>query len=361
MAQQRAAEYAWPSLLVRPQTGLRLVYLDLNHWISLAKASTGHRDGDQHQDALTAVRDAAASGAVVFPLSATHYMEMAGIQDPRQRADIASVMEELSGFTTLIDRVIIMRYELETALDAVSASVPPRYEPMPLLNHGVGPAFGRRGRLRIRSTDGEDVTESHRAEWKDGSAAFDARLSEAERQLERAVLQGPSDAEVPILVLSGWDPTVARAGAEQRAEQERQQATRLDAEPRWRRGRLRDVMAVRYLTIELMELLNEAFAARGLTIEDVFTSKEATGHFVDVMPSADVYVTLTTAAHRNRDKSWEPNDIFDIDALSIAVPYCDIVVTERHASHVLRTAHMPTKVGTEIVTKLSDLVSWLQR
>jgi hypothetical protein len=34
----------WPSRLLRPQH-TRLVYLDLNQWIGLAKAAVGHRDG----------------------------------------------------------------------------------------------------------------------------------------------------------------------------------------------------------------------------------------------------------------------------------------------------------------------------
>jgi hypothetical protein len=60
--------------------GQRLIYPDLNHWISLAKAATGHRTGRAYQPALTAVQDAASSGLYLFPLPLTHYMEMAGIQ-----------------------------------------------------------------------------------------------------------------------------------------------------------------------------------------------------------------------------------------------------------------------------------------
>ncbi|MFF5500536.1 hypothetical protein [Streptomyces roseolus] len=77
------------------------------------------------------------------------------------------------------------------------------------------------------------------------------------------------------------------------------------------------------------------------------------------MPSADVDVTLTTAAHRNRDKSWQANDIFDIDALSIAVPYCDVVVTERHSCSVLNATKVPRKAGTRVVPTLSDLITIL--
>jgi hypothetical protein len=36
--------YLWPSRLRRPDDDTRLVYLDLNHWISLARAATGHAD-----------------------------------------------------------------------------------------------------------------------------------------------------------------------------------------------------------------------------------------------------------------------------------------------------------------------------
>jgi hypothetical protein len=45
-------DYIWPPL-VRPRQGApRLVYLDLNHWIGLAKAATRHRDGGRYEDVL---------------------------------------------------------------------------------------------------------------------------------------------------------------------------------------------------------------------------------------------------------------------------------------------------------------------
>jgi len=38
----------WPPTLKRPLTGRPVVYLDLNHWISLAKAAVGHAQGDDY-------------------------------------------------------------------------------------------------------------------------------------------------------------------------------------------------------------------------------------------------------------------------------------------------------------------------
>ena len=93
-------EYAWPRSLTLPVVRPRLVYLDLNHWIGLAKAATGHRDAGVYVDVLRASRDACNRG-FLFVLSGQHYMEMSLIRAPAQRAQIAEVMEELTGFASL--------------------------------------------------------------------------------------------------------------------------------------------------------------------------------------------------------------------------------------------------------------------
>src|SRR4051812_26416255 len=115
-----------------------------------------------------------------------------------------------------------------------------------LLGYRSGPAFGLRGGLRIRSGD-RDVTNDVRQQWHGGPEQFDEVLSDAERQLERAVLRGPTYEEIPALRDSGWDPETALNIMEQRADAEQQQSARLDEAPRWRRERLRDVVSVRYV------------------------------------------------------------------------------------------------------------------
>ncbi len=352
-------EYAWPQALVRPSPDIRLVYLDLNHWISLAMAATGHPDGDRHRDALDVLRQAQSSGRFVFPLSATHYMEMAGITDPRRRFDVAAVMEELSGFASLVSRSTVMRLEVEAALDATAKPRPQAYAPVPVLGQGVLHAFGRRGGLRIDSPEG-DVTDAVRLAWPHGPEQFDRWRLDAERRLDRSVLRGPTDAKAPALQAEGWDPTAARRTASERATQEREQAARLAADPRWRRGRLRDVVSARYVIIEIRQMLDEALAARGLELEDVWTGREPARQFVDSMPSGDVCVSLTTAAHQNPQTKWTANDVFDTDALSVAVPYCDVVVTEHHACHTLQVAGAPARLGTDVLATLTELMAVVQ-
>jgi hypothetical protein len=49
--------------------------------------------------------------------------------------------------------------------------------------------------------------------------------------------------------------------------------------------------------------------------------------------------------------------MFDIDALSVAVPYCDVVVTERHARHSLEVAGAPDRCGTAVMATLGQLAA----
>lgn len=112
-----AAEAIAPGLRRRdPGQGVFSVYLDLNHWISLAKAKVGHPDGARFipcPDLLLKIVD---SGKVILSLGITHYMEVTNIADVRQRADIANVMAELSGFITLAARKYRLRCEVSQAL-----------------------------------------------------------------------------------------------------------------------------------------------------------------------------------------------------------------------------------------------------
>jgi len=42
----KSGSYVWPQTLRLPPRPLKLVYLDLNHWVALAKAMAGHSDGE---------------------------------------------------------------------------------------------------------------------------------------------------------------------------------------------------------------------------------------------------------------------------------------------------------------------------
>lgn len=347
----------WPATLQRPSPPLKLVYLDLNQWIYLAQAATGHRNGPRYRPALEACRTARSNGTALFPLSSTHYEELAKITNPAQRSALASLMEELSGFTALLARPTVMRLELDAALTAKLGPSPHPPVPRDLLGRGFGWALDQPQRLRLHGPQGE-VTEQVRQQM--GSANFDLLIGTMELITERMMLVGPNDFAAPELQARGWDPLAAKKIADQRADQEQQFQDGVSDEDRRRPDRLRDIILARELLLELSDALKEALATRGCGISDVLGENKITARAMTrSMPSTEVSATLKVEDHRNRDKRWTCNDIFDIDALSLTVPYCDVVVTDSHRRHVLRTAHLDQRMNTVVLAKLTELPAHL--
>jgi hypothetical protein len=354
------AALIWPPTLKRPSTGRPVVYLDFNHWISLAKAAAGHTQGDTFKDVLGTCRSSVSSGRATFVLAAAHYSEILKVGSTRQRRDLANVMESLTRFRTLVSRVTVMKLELAAALDFV-LRLTPRDPDIDLIGHGVCHALGlSNGGFRIRErTTGEDVTPQFREQY--GPQEFDAYMSNALLELERSSLRGPRDeAELQKLRALGYAPQHALQVARSRADEERAQRLRLDGGGPWRRERLSDVVTARELLIEFQNMAPTAFQERGVGIADILTSSEAGVAFMRSMPSTDVSIELKTAWHRNRDKPWSENDIYDIDAMALAVPYCDVVVTEKACHHALVSAGMDTRMNTVLLRDLPSLVPTLR-
>ena len=120
-------------------------------------------------------------------------------------------------------------------------------------------------------------------------------------------------------------------------------------------------MSVRELEIEFQNILPRALAQRGLALIDVISDQQSARAFVRAMPSTEVSIELKTAWHRNGDKVWTANDIYDIDAMSLAVPYCDVVVPDKASYHVLNSAGLSERMHTALLRNLVDLPSTLDR
>ncbi|MGH2716683.1 MAG: hypothetical protein ACRDM7_22915 [Thermoleophilaceae bacterium] len=340
----------------------KLVYLDLNHWVEFSKAMAGHPGGEPFRPALDACIDALGRHAALFPLSDAIYMEVSRMASFRQRRDLADVMQALSRFVVITSRSLIADHEVEALLDRVVGPRPdPKVAPLAYLAWGVARAFGKMGGWRVRNKDtGEDMTDWARSAHPRGSEWWDATLADAEVRLNRQVIEGPSNAEDEAdLKRHGYNPFVAYEHATRRAQQEIAQAARLAAEPEWRRGRIRDVIATHEVIVELLDKFTRGLIARGKGSESVFADDAAAREGFVQMPSFDVAVTMKAAYHRDPNHRWTPNDVFDIDALGSTLPYCDIVVTDKAAASHARRTGLADRCGATVLSRVEDLLGLL--
>lgn len=351
----------WPPTLNLPARPPKLIYIDLNHWIELSKAHSGHQDGDKHRHILDACLEAAGDGRAVFPLSEYIYSEISKIKSYRQRQNLRNVMEQISQYKVLASLTDVVTHEIEAVLDHMVAPNPTPINAMNYLNWGVHGAFGLAGDIRVRTFDGHDVTDEVRINHPLGPEAFDGELLKARLELNRKVIEGPNPQEEPDMRAEGWAPENVEQAFEEKASDEQAQVRRFNEESKWRRGRISDVIQARELIFEIGDIFTRGFASRGVGVADQFagsTRDDIRTIFV-AMPSSNVAVELKTSLHRDPNHRWTNNDIYDIRALSLTIPYCDVVVTDNAMRSHINRLKLPERYDTVVISQLSELLDHL--
>jgi hypothetical protein len=227
-----------------------------------------------------------------------------------------------------------------------------------LLGPTFGWAFGMGGGPIVHDADGNDSSASMREEV--GDSEFERIMAEASLALERGMLTGPPDEEITALRAVGYAPEKTHEVAERRAQQERDLSARLDEDDKWRRGRLRDVVSASELTHERIDQITRATLVRRTDIGQVVRKdRERMRAFAEGMHSSRVAISLKTRYHRDGRHQWTQNDIHDIDALAIAVPYCDTVFTDKAARNALAASRELRSFGTFLPRRPGELADWL--
>ena len=136
--------YSWPATLRLP-TGVRLVYLDLNHWISIAKVlaplgtptATGIATGVCQLSRSVEQRSLTKH---VFPVSLPIYVQR------DTRSVVAAAVARTSGrplstdgrFFVVTSRHVIATHEIEALLDTL---IGPNPEPVNSMDYQIGASF----------------------------------------------------------------------------------------------------------------------------------------------------------------------------------------------------------------------------
>lgn len=94
-------------------------------------------------------------------------------------------------------------------------------------------------------------------------------------------------------------------------------------------------------------------------IQNIFSSKESTMAFLRTIPTAYTFHVLNVARNQNISRPIEPNDFWDLGSLAIAIPYCDVVVTEREWSNILNQKKIGELYGTKITHRIEDLSEFM--
>jgi hypothetical protein len=108
------------------------------------------------------------------------------------------------------------------------------------------------------------------------------------------------------------------------------------------------------------EVYGPALASAGISLDEFFEGGiEPLTQFLTDVPTRWLDVQLTQLRHDNPQLKIETNDLTDITALSTAVVYCDVVVTERLWADLINRTDAPKRHNTRVLADLRGLPSAL--
>lgn len=313
---------------------MKTVYLDQNKWIDLARARF-RQDADQLlKRTLTTVLDASESGDWAFPISSTHYIEIARIGNRRRRVQLGEVMWDVSRGRTIASYSAMVRHELDRALSARFSGITVR--PFELLGQGVSHAFGM-DRPDYRIPAFLRPTVSSRL-----AAGFEAAAQET---MERSVLtgQGPDGIEAP---------TVGHTVHNERFMRHLNDLpSTLSGLPR---EKWHDALVSMSLA-DILEPVNEALAFHELDLGQLLGQGVAElSTFVHELPTRAIDLHMHWQIAKNPSLQPKPTDLEDWGALVPAAAYCDFLVCEKHFADLV--ARDGFRVHAEVLTDVRELM-----
>jgi hypothetical protein len=330
------------------------IYLDQLHWIHLAQAHTNHKNGEAYKKVYQHLLEQREVGKIVCPLSLTNYMELSATSNYRQRTDVATVMAKLSGFRTIASTSVLRRAEIEQALHKRFGKPEVPVQPQPF---GLGVFYAANDENRMMKLHGNVSSMESFSTAVGGIEKIKELELKYSVQAEFEMLRGSHESQLQELRDKyGYAPEAAEEVARKRAAQEEELAQQMIADPSIKR-KLDNIVTARYLYWELIDPLLPALAKVGMTIHDFLDiGGEGITQFVHDIPTADILVAFTKANLKNLNRTWKKNDIHDMDALAVSIPYCDVVVTEKHAHAQMVNAGMEQKYGTKLLRNIEDLL-----
>jgi hypothetical protein len=304
----------------------KILCLDQNKWVDLARAHYGREEGKPFVDALAAIRAAVERNTLMVPIMPSNLIEVAEPNDQGRRERTAQFMVDLSGNHSFSKPEPVADLEMNHAIRSVFLGE--QVDPFPrekLVAWGIEFALGRRMvgpefLVQALNEPEASVLALVHAVGRDGVAEgrrLDERAAEAAR-----VARGRGDRSARV----GEELTALFGSGSF--------ATRLYGQ-------------VEYLGIEhklfarWLEGNQERFAAG--------------------MPNVDVELRLLLARDQNQHHATHRNDLKDFIFLKLAIPYGNMVVTENSWAHLARAEKMDLQYGTTVMADLRDLPTLLAR
>lgn len=300
---------------------MKTIYLDTNMWIELERLQSD--DDISRRQVLEHVLNQVERGLFRFPLSITHCLEMVKHGDADKRRSLWSFATRLSGCWAMLNKQCLLPSLIEEAVCKVFDVALERESTKVFTRSGL---FGLDFKGQFPRTELLMNTEDEwNYFWLDMPDEIHDRLFEGLHRHEEAFIQ---------------------------------RRNRLKNTFRQDSYALRKRAYVASLFLDMWDhCYMDSFSHLGKNMRDTETlTMEDRIRLVTEVPPLDVEVSLATQHLQQWDRPEARNDVRDIAHLCMAIPYCDVVVTERYWVDKIQREKLDKKYGTQVFSDLSSLL-----
>lgn len=314
------------------------IYLDQNKWIDLARAYYDMSGGKKFRRILDRIRAGISNQTIVCPLSSEHVFETRKTRNLAKRKRLADVMSEISRGVTISPQNKMRQWEfarvLGKAFQKPYSTIPSAF--------GIGIPFAFGMEFIVRDESGSRV------------------LMPEKFNLEVNELLASSETILNFLV--GNDEATNIKALEQYSKFQEEFVKRVESfrEKAKQHGKVAHRRAyIADLTIAIQDELIEVLESYGKTMKDFLNlGRDEITSIFENCPTADIEISLAVSRNEQWDKKVKGNDSIDIAFLTVAIPYCDVVVTEKFWGTLARQKNLHQKYRT-LFSDLNELESIL--
>ena len=314
----------------------KVIYLDQNAWIDLANSN---------RETIEFITRLSESGSAIFPLSIVHLEETSKDHNLTRRQKRASLMIRISKgycFLPYVDQIIEKEIRLEV-LRRLGLKLPNTDLRNYVLKKGVCNMIGVKPSIVKRK--GVNVPDQPPNDVKKKMLDF---LNTPEAMLSAFIISYKCDTKIRQM----------HEEAVKKMEQNREASLKIRDKAKRQEAVFSEFiidmigqMVARVMT-ELKVPKNKAFF--------MSWTKKDVEEFIDHIPTALCLYTLTLKRDEQFKRPIQVNDIADVWALSLALPYSDFVVTEKMwTSIAMKETKLAEKCDVKIVKSINELIPLL--
>lgn len=311
-----------------------IIYLDLNKWIDLSRAYYDRSDGKQFKNVLNLLTKHTKNGNIVIPISLINVFETAKSINRKRREKLARFMVELSDSNAILPFMESI-YEAEITLSLCKIyNIPYSFDIKKIIiGKGIEFILGMKPQIKNIPNDQKEmifkfnkdkdmivnlIIESHNLFKVEGSFANNAEhilnLEQSRQSLNKGLGE---DARLSYSIHHVLTETILP-------------------------------FVKKYLKNSNLD--KDVFYSQFCTKEDLHS-------FILNIPTIYTFIGLRNESTKNLNRSIHKNDDNDLLQLITAIPYCDVVVAEKHWIDQARRCKLDEIYNCKLLTSINDLLN----